>query len=84
MRLNTTEEEIKNEKNRILLEEDDMELQINYVEKIEDIYRLNTRAIIEGEAYNNFEVEVKLVENVEINCVSEIIEQEWEWYDILI
>ncbi len=82
MRYETTIEEKEKELNKVFLEEDDMELQINYIDKIEDIYLLNTRAIIEGEPYNNFEVEVQLAENKDITCVSDILDIEWEWYDL--
>ncbi len=82
MRYETTNEEKEKELNKVFLEEDEMELQINFIDKLDDIYLLNTRAIIEGEAYNNFEVEVQLVNNEEIACVADILEFEWEWYDL--
>ncbi len=82
MRYETTIEEKEKELNKVYLEEDDMEIQINFIDKLEDIYLLNTRAIIEGEAYNNFEVEVQLACNEEITCVSDILNFEWEWYDL--
>lgn len=83
MRYITTEDEIKNGLNKIFLEEDEIELQINYIDKVDDVYVLNTRAIVEGEAYNNFEVEVQLLDNAEISCVADIIEKEWDWYDLI-
>ncbi len=82
MRYETTIEEKEKELNKVFLEEDDMEIQINFIDKLDDIYLLNTRAIIEGEAYNNFEVEVQLVNGEEITCVSDILNFEWEWYDL--
>ncbi len=83
MRYETTEEEKLNGLNKLFIEEDDMELQINFIDKKDDVYILNTRAIIEGEAYNNFEVEVKLLEDKEITCVADILEFEWDWYDLI-
>ncbi len=83
MRYETTQEEIEKGLNKLWLDEDEMELQINFIEKKDDVYILNTRAIIEGEAYNNFEVEVKLVEDKEISCVADILELEWDWYDLV-
>ncbi len=84
MRIESTENEIKNEQNKIWLEEDEMELQVNFIEKRDDIYVLNNRAIIDGEAYNNFEVEVQLLDDIEIKSVSDILSAEWDWYDFLI
>ncbi len=83
MRYETTEEEIKNGQNKLWIEEDDMELQINFIDKKDDVYILNTRAIIEGEAYNNFEVEVKLLNDETVTCVADILTFEWDWYDLV-
>ncbi len=83
MRLETTTDEIEKGLNKLWLDEDEMELQINFIDKKDDVYILNTRAIIDGEAYNNFEVEVKLVEDAEISCVADILEHEWDWYDLI-
>ncbi len=83
MRLEATADEIEKGLNKLWIEEDEMELQINFIDKKDDVYVLNTRAIIEGEAYNNFEVEVKLVEDTEISCVADILELEWDWYDLI-
>ncbi len=84
MKIEATENEIKNEQNKIWLEEDEMELQVNFIEKRDNIYVLNNRAIIDGEAYNNFEVEVQLLEDLDIKSVSDILNAEWDWYDFLI
>ncbi len=83
MRYEVTDAEVQQGLNKLYIEEDDMELQINFIDKQDDVYILNTRAIIEGEAYNNFEVEVKLVEDTEITCVADILELEWDWYDLI-
>lgn len=84
MIVKVTEYELLEEKNKIWLDEDDMELQINFLEKKEDIYFLNCRAIVDGEAYNNFEVEVALVADEEITSISQFMDLEWDWYDFLI
>lgn len=85
MRLDATENEVKDEKNKIWLEEDDMELQVNFLEKKESYYLLNCRAIVEGEAYNNFEVEVELIDNdVDVTSIAQFLELEWECYDFVI
>ncbi len=84
MKYETTKEEMEQGLNKLWLEEDDMELQVNFVEKREDVYVLNSRAIIDGEAYNNFEIEVMLVEDKEISSVTEILSLEWDWYDLII
>ncbi len=85
MRYETTENEKENELNKIWLEEDEIELQINFIDKKEDVYLLNTRAIIDGEAYNNFEVEVKLLNESDVlTCVGDILNFEWDWYDLVI
>lgn len=85
MRYETRKEEIEKGENKIWLDDDEIELQINFIDKKDEVYILNTRAIIDGEAYNNFEVEVKLIEpSSDLSCVADILKLEWEWYDIIL
>lgn len=78
-----TEEDIKNEVNKIYIEEDDVLLEGEYIEGEGIDYVLTGSAIIEGEKYNEFQVQFALLEEPEEETAKAIIEKEWDWYDFL-
>ncbi len=83
MKLVFTEEQIKDEVNKIYLEEDDLLMEGEYVEGEGRHYVISGVATIEGERYHAFEIEFELVEEPADGTLETIMETDWEWYDFL-
>lgn len=83
MKLVFTEEQIKDEVNKIYLEEDDLLMEGEYVEGEGRHYVISGVATIEGERYHAFEIEFELVEKPADGTLETIMETDWEWYDFL-
>lgn len=83
MKLTFTEEQIKNELNKIYLEEDDLLMEGEFVTGEGKNYVITGVATIEGGCYHEFEIEFELVEEPADETLESIMETEWEWYDFL-
>lgn len=83
MKLLFNEEEIAKGLNKIYLEDDDVDMICEYLEKEGDEYALFGSATIEGEVFHEFKVVFQLLE--ELSCENETLENimssEWDWYD---
>ena len=66
MRINFTEEEIKNEANKVYIEDDDVLIEGEF---------------IEGETYHDFETEFELSQEPSSMLAGDILKADWEWYD---
>ena len=83
MRYEFTEEDLKQEVNKIYIEEDDVLLEIEFITGEGKNYIFTGQAVVEGERYHDFQVEVELTNEPEENSARAIIDCEWEWYDYL-
>ena len=57
MRINFTEEEIKNEANKVYIEDDDVLIEGEFIEGEGRHFVITGKAVIEGETYHDFETE---------------------------
>lgn len=80
MKLYFTEEQKRQELNKIYLEEDDLLLEGEYVVGEGRNYMISGVATIDGERYHEFEVVFELVDNASPDLAS-IMSTDWEWYD---
>lgn len=78
------EEQKLEELNKIEFEEDEVVFSGDYVEGEGKSYIIVGKAIIDGETYQDFKVELELVEEPEEETIDEIMAVEWEWYDYLL
>ena len=78
-----SEEEIKQEKNKLYLEEDDVLLEGEYLEGEGTHYVISGVATIEGERYHDFRVAFELARPPKAETAEAILTEEWEWYDFL-
>ncbi len=83
MRLTFSEEQIKQEKNKIYLEEDELLLEGEYLEGEGKRYVISGIATIEGERYHDFQIEFELFQPQKGDTVEAILAEEWDWYDFL-
>ena len=83
MKLTFTEEQIKNEGNKIYLEEDDLLMEGEFLTGEGKNYVITGVATIEGERYHEFEIAFELAEEPAEKTAEAILEAEWEWYDFL-
>ena len=83
MRLTFSEEQIKQEKNKIYLEEDELLLEGEYLEGEGQRYVISGIATIEGERYHDFQIEFELFQPPKGETVEAILAEEWDWYDFL-
>lgn len=83
MKLFFTEEQKKNELNRIYIEDDELLLEGEFVEGEGKKYVITGIATIEGERYHEFEIEFELVNVPEDSSLDSIMNIDWEWYDYL-
>ena len=83
MKLTFTEEHIKNELNKIYLEEDDLMMEGEYITGEGKNYIISGVATIEGERYHEFEIEFELLEEPAEETIEAIMAVEWDWYDFL-
>lgn len=83
MKLTFTEEDIKNEINKIYIEDDDVLLETEYITGEGLEYVLTGSAVIEGEKYHDFQVQVVLLKAPKQETAKAVMEEEWDWYDFL-
>jgi hypothetical protein len=83
MRYDFTEDDLKEEVNKIYIEDDDVLLECEFITGEGKNYILTGQAVIEGERYHDFQIEVELSEEPEEKSARSIIERDWEWYDYL-
>lgn len=83
MKLFFTEEQKKNELNRIYIEDDELLLEGEFVEGEGKKYVITGIATIEGERYHEFQIEFELVNVPEDSSLDSIMNIDWEWYDYL-
>lgn len=83
MRLTFSEEQIKQEKNKIYLEEDDLLLEGEYLEGEGKRYVISGIATIEGERYHDFRIEFELLQPPKEETAEAVLAEEWDWYDFL-
>lgn len=80
MKLYFTEEQKKQELNKIYLEQDELLLEGEYVEGEGRNYMISGVATVEGERYHGFEVVFELAADASADLES-IMNTDWEWYD---
>jgi len=83
MRFEFSEEDIKNEINKIYIEDDDVLLTGEFIEGDGKYFVLTGTALIEGEIYHEFETEFELEEEIIDPTAAEIMAAEWSWYDYI-
>lgn len=83
MKLFFNEEQMKQEKNKIEVKEDELVLFGESIEGEGKNYIITGKAIIEGETYHDFQVEFELTEVPEKEEIDYIMDIDWEWYDYL-
>ena len=83
MKLTFTEDDIKNEINKIYIEDDDVLLETEYITGDGLEYILTGSATIEGEKYHDFRVQAVLLKEPAEKTAKSVMEQEWDWYDFL-
>lgn len=81
MRLIFTEKEMQNDLHKINLEDDNVDMVCEYLEKEGEEYALYGSAIIDEEVYNEFKIVFALLEPVEDETLENIMNSEWDWYD---
>lgn len=83
MRLTFSEEQIKQEKNKIYLEEDELLLEGEYLEGEGKRYIISGIATIEKERYHDFRIEFELLQSPKEETAEAVLAEEWDWYDFL-
>ncbi|MBR5468379.1 MAG: hypothetical protein IKU80_04000 [Firmicutes bacterium] len=83
MKILFTEDDIKNEVNKIYIEDDDVLLEGEFITGEGLEYVITGSAIIEGEKYHDFQVQFVLLEEPAEETAKAIMEMEWDWYDYL-
>ena len=83
MKINFTEAELMNESNKFEIEEDDVMVMAEYIEGEGKNFIITGSAVIEGETYHDFQVEVELSEEIDNPTGENIISAQWEWYDYI-
>ena len=81
MRINFTEEEIKNEANKVYIEDDDVLIEGEFIEGEGRHFVITGKAVIEGETYHDFETEFELSQEPPSILAGDILKADWEWYD---
>ncbi|MDR2903605.1 MAG: hypothetical protein LBU77_03765 [Clostridiales bacterium] len=81
MKLFFTEEQKANEENKA--EIDDVLFRADFIEGQEKNWILTGSAVVDGETYTNFTVEIETAELPAGESAAEIMAAEWEWYDFL-
>ncbi len=78
-----TEKEKEEKLNIVEFEDDEVLFKCQKIESKDENYILTGIAIIEGEVYNDFKIEVKTIEKLEKISAINILNSEWEWYDYI-
>lgn len=84
MRMDFTDDDIRNEYNKIELEGEDVILIGSYIETIDDeenTFTITGDAVIEGELYHEFVTIFGLTEAPEEMTASAIARADWDWFD---
>ena len=83
MRFEFNEDEIKDELNRVYIEEDDVLLIGEFIEGEGKSYVLTGSAVIDGETYHDYATEFELTEEINPQSIGGMIKAEWEWCDYI-
>lgn len=83
VKLYFTEEHKEKDLNKIMIEEDDLLLEGEFLEGDGKSYIITGIATIEGERYHSFQIKFELVEAPAEATIESIAEKDWEWYDYL-
>ena len=83
MRIEFTNDEIKDESNKIYIEDDDVLIEGEFIEGEGKNFVLTGKAVIEGERYHDFQVEFELENEPESMTCKDILKEDWKWYDYL-
>ena len=78
-----TDEDIKNEKNVIEIEDENVKLFAESLEGAGRVYVLTGIALIDGERYHDFQVEFELDEDPASEAPGDIMSADWKFYDFL-
>ncbi|MDD5945165.1 MAG: hypothetical protein PUD43_05565 [Clostridia bacterium] len=84
MRMDFTDDDIRNEYNKIELEGEDVILIGSYIETVDDeenTFTITGDAVIEGELYHEFVTIFGLLEAPEEMTASAIARADWDWFD---
>jgi hypothetical protein len=81
MRYDFTENDIKNESNKLYFEEDDVMLDGEFIEGDGKHFVLTGSAVIDGEKYHDFETEFEIADGQKHDTAYDIMNAEWLWYD---
>ena len=78
-----TDEDIKNEKNVIEIEEENVTIYGESLEGEGRVYVLTGVALVDGERYHDFQVEFELEEDPASESWEDIMSADWKFYDFL-
>jgi len=78
-----TDEDIKDEKNVIEIEDENVKIFGEILEGEGKVYVLTGVALIDGERYHDFQVEFELEEHPASDSPEDIMSADWKFYDFL-
>ncbi|MBS4960782.1 MAG: hypothetical protein KHZ62_08205 [Clostridiales bacterium] len=85
MRIDFTQDDFDQERNKIYLEEDDVTLTGEYLEVNDegDEFVITGSAVVEGETYHDFKVAFGLLHKPDEMTAEAIMGEDWDWYDFV-
>ena len=83
MRFDFTDEDIKNEVNKVYIEDDDVLLTGEFIEGDGKKYILTGSALREGETYHGFETEFEMESEIQNPTAASLMSADWKWYDYI-
>jgi hypothetical protein len=78
-----TEDQKEREINKVIIEDDNVFIMGECIEGEGKNFVLTGSAVIDGETYQDFQVEFELVNEPEEETAEAVMSQEWDWYDYL-
>ena len=78
-----TDEDIKDEKNVIEIEDENVKIFGESLEGEGKVYVLTGVALIDGERYHDFQVEFELEDDPASESADDIMSADWKFYDFL-
>ena len=78
-----TEDQKEREINKVIIEDDNVFIIGECIEGEGKSFVLTGSAVIDGETYQEFQVEFELVNEPEEETAEAVMSQEWDWYDYL-
>ena len=76
-----TSDEMDNKLN--IIEMEDLQFECDFIEGEGLFYNAFGQAIVDGEMYTNFQVEIVLEKEIEIKTAADIINAEWQEYEYI-